>query len=170
MCSIIFYIIPFVPFLSRSILCLNHRRQMLDILCEDEQDREAHRAHILALAGFSFSGLLAVAVLDVTLMHDFRYAIYYLLLGFLCYLSALNLQGYKSRRWHDQFGTALVDIASLSLILSIISIIHLKEHFTIILTILAILVWSADHLIRIRIQWNYLNEEKKGKKNGSKRK
>ncbi|MBW2620863.1 MAG: hypothetical protein JRC56_05985 [Deltaproteobacteria bacterium] len=91
---------------------------MSEIPSEEEQDRESHRSHILTLAGFSFTGLLAIAVLDATLVQDFRFAVYYLLVSFLCYLSALNFQGYKSKRWHDQLATALMDVASLSLMIN----------------------------------------------------
>ena len=110
MCTGIYsYFVPLVPLVSRALLCVKHRTQMSEILSEEENDRESHRSHILALAGFSFTGLLAIAVLDATLLQDFHYAVYYLLVSFLCYLSALNFQGYKSKRWHDQFGTALMD-------------------------------------------------------------
>lgn len=173
MCTnIYFYFVPLLPLVSRTLLCLEHRTQMMEIPSEDEQDREAHRSHILALAGFSFTGLLALAVLDATLRQDFRYAVYYLLVSFLCYLSALNLQGYKSKRWHDQFATALMDAASLSLIMSIISILNVqtfKASFAIGLTVLALLVWGADHFARIRIQSNFLKMKKEANENGRKK-
>ena len=100
---------------------------MADILTEEEQDREAHRSHILALAGFSFSGLLALVVLEAALLQGLHVAIYCLLLSFLFYMFALNLQGYKARRWQDQVATATMDVASLALILSVLSILHYQS-------------------------------------------
>ncbi len=132
---------------------------MSEVPSEEEQDRESHRSHILTLGGFSFAGLLAISALDVTSNHDFRFAVYFLLASFLCYLFSLNLQGYKSKRWHDQFATALMDSASLSLIMSIISILQVKAlnlSFVAGITGLALLVWAVDHIVRIRILWKYL--------------
>ena len=167
MCTeVIWYSAPIVPLFSRAILCISHHSQMGEILSEEEHDRGAHRSHILALAGFSFTGLLALAVLDATLRQDFHFGVFYLLISFLCYFFALNLQGYKKRRWHDQFATALIDSASLSLILSIVSILHIqtfKSNFAIGLALFAFFVWVVDHIIRLRIQWSYLNiKEGKG--------
>lgn len=164
MCSVnLIYFIPIIPLLSRGLLCVRHHKQMGEILGEEEQDREAHRSHIVTLSGFSFAGLLAVALLDVTLQQDFHFAIFYLLISFLCYIFALNLQSYKSKRWHDQFATALMDSASISLILSIVSILYtqrLRASFALGVTVLALLIWSIDHVVRLRIQWNYLNVKK----------
>ena len=160
-----FYFVPLLPLVSRSLLCIKHRDHMSEILCENEQDRESHRSHILALAGFSFTGLLAIAVLDATLLQDFHYAVYYLLVSFLCYLSALNFQGYKSKRWHDQLATALMDAASLSLIMSIISILKIRPFsafFVSILSALALLIWGVDHIARIRFQDDFLKDKNGG--------
>lgn len=162
------YFVPLVPFVSRALLCFRHRSQIGKILNEAEQDRESHRSHILALAGFSFTGLLALAVLDATLRQDFRYSVYYLLVSFLCYLSALNLQGYKSKRWHDQFGTAFMDSASLSLIMSIVCILHgqaFGASFANGLTVFALLVWTVDHFARIKFQDNFLRMNMEVKRN-----
>ncbi|MCJ7601648.1 MAG: hypothetical protein MUO63_09130 [Desulfobulbaceae bacterium] len=164
----ILYSAPIVPIFTRGLLCLWHHCQANEILSEEEHDKEAHRNHILALSGFSFTGLLAIAVLDTTLRQDFHFAVYFLLISFLSYFFSLNMQGYKSTRFHDQFATALMDSASLSLILSIVSIINTKAfhpEFALWVSGLAIFVWAADHLIRLRIQWKYLNTKKECKGN-----
>ena len=113
--------IPFIPFITRGILSLRFRPKMSETLAEDENDRESHRTLILALAAFSFAALLAIAVLDTTTQR-FRLPTYYLLISFLSYYFALNLQGYKFARWHDQLGDALVEAASLSLILAVMAV------------------------------------------------
>lgn len=118
--KILNYIFPFIPIIIRIVLGIRFRKSMQDKLLEAECDREGHRAIILPLSGFSFTGVLALIVLQKTNNLDLHLQIYYLFLSFISYLCALNIQKYKSRRWHDQIGTALYELASLSLILSII--------------------------------------------------
>ncbi len=132
---------------------------MFEIMPEEENDRESHRSLILALAGFSFSGLLAFIVLDGTLRQDFHLTVFFLLLSFLSYFLALNLQGYKSRRWHDQLGNALMDSASLSLILAIISVFlafQINSVFYVILAFGAFSIWALDHIIKLKILSKFL--------------
>lgn len=164
--KLIFYSIAFFPIMTRGILCLNFLKEMKDTLSEKELDKESHRTHILTLAGFSFSGLLAIVVLDVALRQDFHFAIYYLLISFLGYLVALNLQSYKAKRWEDQLATAFMDTASLCLILSVLSILNSQKfspNFAYALSILAISIWLIDHWLRLRFQWKFLKEKKEKK-------
>jgi hypothetical protein len=44
---------------------------MKDNLTEDELDRDSHRNYILALTGFSFTGLLALTLLEATVIKGF---------------------------------------------------------------------------------------------------
>jgi len=163
--TVLYYCAPLVPLLTRAMLCLRFYPMMADILGEEEQKREAHRSHILALAGFSFTGLLALVVLDSALSKDFHVAIYCLLVSFLSFLFALSLQGYKSKRWHDQLGTALMDAATFCLVLSVISILSSKtpgSRFFCVLSLATVGAWLLDHLARVRFQWKYLKAKKGG--------
>ena len=147
------FLVPFVPFLTRGFLCLRFRSKMLDHLGDKELAREAHRSHILTLAGFSFAGLLALVVLERTLAGEFRFGVLYLLLSFLGFLAALNTQSYKSTRLQDQFGTALMELGSFGLILSVVVVLRAGQFgslFTGVLCVLAVSVWGIDHLFRIR--------------------
>lgn len=108
----LWYVLPWIPFLTRGILCLVFWRQMGDELPEAALDREEHRSVILALAGFSFTGFAAVCVVDATTHLNLYFSTYYLLVSFLAYFSALDFQGWKHLRWHDQFATALVESAN----------------------------------------------------------
>ena len=155
----VYYCLPIFPILTRGMLFLRYPKQMKEVLREQEIDREAHRTFMLALAGFSFSGLLAIVVLDAALRQDFHFAVYYLLLSFLCYLSAINLQSYKAKRWQDQADAALREAATLCLILSVLSILNSREFaagFALVMTTLAILVWLIDHFLRLRFLWIFL--------------
>jgi hypothetical protein len=141
---------------------------MNEILSEDEQDREAHRTVILSLSGFSFTGLVGLIVLDATLRLNYKIAIYYLLVSFLSFLFSLNIQGYKSRRWHDQIATGIMDSGTLSLILAACYLIgnqHFGISFSLPLILLALIAWLTDHIIRLVIQWRYLSI-KGGTRNG----
>jgi hypothetical protein len=138
---------------------------MTEVLSEGEQAREAHRSHILALAAFSFTGLVALVVLDSALSKRFHVAIYCLLVSFLSFLFALSLQGYKSTRWQDQLGTALMDVATFSLVLSVISILRSMtpgSRFVFVLSLATVGAWLLDHLARVRFQWKYLKAKKGG--------
>jgi hypothetical protein len=137
---------------------------MTILISREELDKESHRIYILSMAGFSFSGLLAIVVLDISLSKDFHFAVYYLLMSFLFYLVSLNLQSYKARRWQDQLATALMDSASLCLILSVLSILdpqNFGKYFSYILIVMALLIWFIDHVIRLRIWYKILKLDKK---------
>jgi hypothetical protein len=158
--SRILYLLPFIPIVTRTFLCLRFRSQMSDILAEEEQDRESHMTLILSLAGFSFTGLLGLIVVDATLRLSYKIAIYYLLISFLSFLFSLNVQGYKSKRWHDQISTGIMDAGSLSLILAACYLIgsqHFGISFSFSLIFMAIIAWLTDHTIRLVIQWRYLS-------------
>lgn len=156
----IYYIAPFIPLITRLLLCLKFKKFMREILSEEEKARGEHRSLILSMAGFSFSGVLALVVIDNAIRLDFHFAIYYLMLSFIFYFIALNLQGYKNFRWQDQAGTALMDVASLSLILAIISIM-MKSYNKLYmgLAIFAFSVWLIDHGIRLRLIYKYLEHK-----------
>jgi hypothetical protein len=137
---------------------------MKDVLTNEELDKESHRTYIMTLAGFSFSGLLAMVILDAALRQDFRFSIYYLFMSFIGYVFALNLQSYKAKRWQDQLAIASMDMASLCLILSILSILMTKNFspaFACTMSIMAISIWLIDHSFRFRIDFKYLQEKGK---------
>ncbi|MDH4270929.1 MAG: hypothetical protein OEW18_03020 [Candidatus Aminicenantes bacterium] len=160
----IFYILPVFPIVTRGILYQKFQKETKDVLTKKKQDKESHRTYIMTLAGFSFSGLLAMVVLDTTLRQDFRFSIYYLFMSFLGYVFALNLQGYKATRWQDQLATASMDMASLCLILSILSILmtqNFSPAFVYPMSIVAILIWLIDHGLRLRFGFKYLQEKRR---------
>lgn len=126
---------------------------------EEENDRDSHRTLILALAGFSFTGLIGIAVVDATIQTHLEYAVYFLFVSFLSFFFSLNLQGYKFRRWHDQLSDALIEAATLSL-MACIAVIALKIYpatfVAYFIAISAALVWGLDFLLRISRMAKYL--------------
>ena len=84
---------------------------------------------------------------------------FFLLVSFLTYLWALNLQGYKAYRWQGEAATALSETGSLCLVLALVSLLvssKFGKPFVFATSLLAIAVWFIDHAMRIRIDWKYL--------------
>ena len=161
--KLVFYLLPLFPIVTRGILYLKFQKKMNENMNKEGKDKESHRAYILTLAGFAFSGLLAMAVLDTALRQDYRLSIYYLFMSFLGYLFALNLQSYKEKWWQDQLATASTDMASLCLVLSILSILmtqNFSRSFAYFLSIVAILIWLVDHSLHLVFMWRYFQRRK----------
>src|SRR5712692_1945735 len=139
---------------------IRFRRQMGEILPEEEQDREGNRALILAFAGFSFTGVTALIVLEPALKQTVRGAVFFLLVSFLAYLWALNLQGYKAFRWHGEAAAALADTGSMCLVLALVSLLISSAFpgaFIVLTSLLALAVWLVDHVTRLRIDYQYFD-------------
>ena len=155
------FLAPLAPCVVRAVLALRYRGQLSERLGDEQRDTEAHRAQLLTLAGFSFSGLIAVIVLNATLRYDFHTVIYYLLLSFLGFLLSLNIQGYKFTRGLDLFSTAVMDTATLSLILAIVAMLFaagLDVRFASATSVLACSVWLLDFLWRVRLDSKYFHD------------
>ena len=139
-------------------MILRFHKQMTEIPDEAEQDREGKRALILAFAGFSFTGVIALIVLEPAIKQTVKLAVYFLMVSFLSYLWALNLQGYKASRWQDEIAAALADAGSLCLIFALVSLLlqsAFPNVFVYSTSALALAVWIVDHLIRLRIDSRY---------------
>lgn len=149
------------PVATRFALGMRFWRHVGDVLPKEQLDRETHRQYILTLAGFSFTALIAIAVLDRALRQNFALPTLYLLLSFMLFLLAANVQGYKARRWQDDFASAATEAATLGMILSIIAILFtgdLVAQGGRIIAILGVGIWLLDHIIRLRIEYSYLKE------------
>lgn len=154
-------LIYFAPFalVTRALLVMKFLGQMGEILPEAEQDREGNRALILAFAGFSFTGVTALIVLEPAIQQTIRGAVFFLLVSFLAYLWALNLQGYKAYRWQSEAAGALAETGSLCLVLALVSLLiysRFSGSFVASTSLLALGVWLFDHVIRWRIDYQYL--------------
>jgi hypothetical protein len=146
------YAIPLAPLLSRFILALYWHWLMRDILPEEAQERDVHRGAILGLAGFSFTAVAGLAVLDVTQRPGLQLSIWYVLLSFVSYVTALNLQSYKSTRWQNYLASALIEMGSLSLTLTLVSLVlsaKFQEWFQYLVSVVAVGSWVVDHAIRL---------------------
>jgi len=170
--GLLVYLIPLVPIVARLAVVARFSAQMRELPTEEEQDRDAHRTLIIAFAGFSFTGVVALVVLESAVRQNLKFAVFFLLISFLVYLSALNLQAYKADRWQGELGTALSDTGSLCLVCALISLLLTSGFggaFAIGASALAGGVWLLDEILRLRFDWMYLAAEEsvKPKEGGS---
>jgi len=131
----------------------------MDVIPEKALDREQHRTLINALASISFAGLLGLVALPGDLEQR-QLSIWFVLVSFLALLATLNVQGYKSRRWHDLTGDGLFESATLSLLASVIAFIldsGLTLSFQMACLFLAALVWASDFIFRIHFTIDFLD-------------
>jgi hypothetical protein len=170
------YGIPLVPFFPRVITIFCFGSATRDLLPEPAADREQHRNLILVLAGFSFTGLLGLAVAPLTateptarqqLQHVLQLPTYFLLTSFLFYVFALNLQAYKQTWRHDLLGDAMIDGAALSLLSSIMVIVWDASNnlaFSTLISVFAGSIWITDEIIRTRLTWKIFREKENKKR------
>lgn len=159
-----------LPLATRAALVIRFWGQMREVLPEEEQDREGNRALILAFAGFSFTGVTALIVLEPTIKQTVQGAVFFLLVSFLTYLWALNLQGYKAYRWHGEAAAALADTGSVCLVLALVNLLVFSAFSTSFVSsasLLAAGVWLLDHFTRLRIDYRYLHARELRQKGGA---
>jgi FtsH-binding integral membrane protein len=160
MVTALWAVIALTPVATRGFLMFRFRKHGATDLPVEQLNREGHRGLILALAGFSFTGLIALAVLDQALQKNFELATVYLVVSFMAFMLALNMQSYKSRRWQDDVGTIAADVAMLSMLLSVLAILLTGRPSPMIRIVaaLGLLIWLVDHVVRLRIEWRYRKE------------
>jgi hypothetical protein len=153
------YWLPLIPLGVRALVITVYFGTMRVPLKESQQARESHRALLLPLATLSFTGLFALVVVSKERAGDYSLPIYFLLVSFLAYLFAVNFQGYKNLRWHDQVGDALAEMGLLCLLASVASIAVRADIETFVRTTVVASVfagWALDFAIRIVLEFRYL--------------
>jgi hypothetical protein len=134
---------------------------MREVLPEEAQERDTQRATVLGLAGFSFTAVAGLAVLDASARPGLQLSVWYVLVSFIAYVVALNLQTYKAKRWHDHLATALMEAGALSLMLTLISLLFgakFEPWFPYLAGALAIGAWLIDHCVRLWMENQYFRE------------
>ena len=159
------YALPALPAVVRVLVATRYSGYMRVLLPEEALQRMDHRTVLAALASISFAGLLALVVLPG--LPERQLAIWFMLASFLCLLAALNLQGYKARRWHDWTGDALFEGATLALLAAVATFVvksELSAIFRTTVVALAAVVWLADFCLRIYFEVGNLRaqEERDG--------
>ncbi|MHA1874877.1 MAG: hypothetical protein ACTSUC_00355, partial [Promethearchaeota archaeon] len=152
-----------LPIMVRIIFAIIIRKNLNDFLPEKENDRTDIRSYTLSLAGFTFAALIALVFIETKNQRDCQVPIYFVFISFIFYLFALNIQGYKSRRWHDLLSDTLLETASLCLIVTVISLLFitsLDRIFIYLISSFSILVWLTDFVIRVTILKHYYDKKK----------
>ena len=155
------YAVPLIPLAGRALLCTRWSWLMGDDLPEAAQDRDVQRGFVLSLAGFSFTAVAALIVLDTTVRVQLQLPIWYVLVSFLAFIATLNLHAYKSSRWQNQLAEALHEAGTLSLVLAIVALLFTTSFEAVFqwgATALALGVWASDYLVRLWIDHRFLME------------
>jgi hypothetical protein len=155
------YFLPFIPIITRLIVCLVYRRKMSVELPEVAQERDVVRAYILSLAGFSFTAAAGFAVLDASARIPLQLPTWYVLVSFVFYFGTFNLHSYQYQRWHSQCATAFAEVGTLSLMLALVAVLFTAAFdfwFQIVATVLTLGAWGWDHLHRLNLERKYLAE------------
>jgi hypothetical protein len=161
--NLLIYFIPILPILVRGFFTLKVKKQLNTILTEKELDRSNIRNIVLVLAGFSFTALLALILVETNTKHGLLFPIYFSFISFIIYLITFNLQGYKSKRWEEIISDTLLETASLCLVLTVIHLIFssgLNKVFIYLIATIGIIGWAIDFFIRLKIQFKYLNKRR----------
>src|SRR5205814_2163842 len=77
--------------------------------------------------------------------------VFYLLISFLCYLIALNIQDYKFFLTREQISSTLIDIATLSLICTAVAVVFVANYgmaFRVVVIVIALAGWIIDLAVR----------------------
>lgn len=152
------FVYPFAPAAIRGLCLIPFRRLLPVTLGEPVLAREEHRNYIIALAGFTFAGLVALVVLDAANIGAMMFPIYDLFVSFVCFTSALSLQHYKATRWQDQLGTALADVGAFAQYVAVLNLLQLSHLPPLLLALLfaaSLAAWLADFRARLLIELRY---------------
>ena len=150
---VFFYLLPLLPFFTRGIVATVFYPVLSADLEPEEQQRGDYRTLVIGLMPISFAGLIALTIFDAKVASsNLGFAGYYMLLSFLAFFLVLNIQSYKDREWIGQLGNAVLDAATLSMLLSIVAILFSGQQpvfFKSIFVTTALGVWSIDHAVRL---------------------
>lgn len=155
----IIYLLPAFPLITRGLLCLRWHSLMLAHLPEEAQERDVQRTFIFSLAGFSFTAVAGMAVLEGTIRISLQLPAWYVLVSFVALISSLNLQSYKAARWQSQLATALLEVGTFALMSSLVVLLYtaaFSSTFRCAATVITLVPWALDHLIRLVIDYRYL--------------
>jgi hypothetical protein len=109
------------------------------------------------MAAFSFAGVLGINLLE-SHQNDLRLPAFYLMVSFLSYFSALNLQNYKFNVWREILSDFLIDTANLSLISSVMVMVlsgKYDQSYKVALFAIALLAWLPDQILSLK----YMSKE-----------
>jgi hypothetical protein len=161
------HLVPAVPLLTRGAIMVVFRELADEVLSEEAMERDSGRNVSLALAGFSFSAVVALVFLESHAGSSLILPLYFLFLSFIAFLTSSAGEGYKLIRWHDQAVAAAREAGSLSLIMGVIVLLRvstLPASYRIFLSLVGIGAWLLEHLMYLRRNVRYLSEVKRAER------
>ncbi len=115
---------PFVMVIPRLVMLFHFRSLLTQRPPTAEMAPDSHRAHYSTLAGLSFTGVCAFAVVDMSTDTHLSISTYYFLISFLSLMLAMNVQGYKTLRWHDIGATGAYDVGAFCIVAAITHVLR----------------------------------------------
>jgi hypothetical protein len=161
-----------LPMCTRAIQALRHRALLKNALTDDQAARDSSRTVIVALAGFSFTGVAGVAVLEsATRRQELQVPVAFFLLSFLFSIFALQLENYKFRWSRLILSMYLIESALLMLLIAIVAIVFSGQYshaFRALVAGVSFAGWLLDHILEWRYSENHLQqlEKKNADRNG----
>jgi hypothetical protein len=163
-----YFLLPVVPAVSRLGLCVRFRGLLHDGIPDDWLNTDQNLVVLIGIAGFSFTGVVGITVLEsATRRQELQLPIFFLLVSFLCSLSGINLESYRFDVFRFLAGDILYDASIFCLIASIVTIVIMARYplsFMLFVTLIAFAAWSGDHLLRVRYTNHVLVGVKHAKK------
>jgi hypothetical protein len=150
---VIFYVVPFIPFITRAFVCWKCRSTIWKPIPSPVKDEDTHRSASLGIGGFALTIFAGLVVLDTSSSSEPSLDIYFAAMSFVAYFLAHAIQGQKIFYIHDHVGDAAMDAGALCLVSALISLLLFKYGFGLassLLCVAALTVWVAEHIMRIR--------------------
>jgi hypothetical protein len=149
-----------LPMVTRGVQAWRHRSLLENPVNEDQAARDSSRTVIIALAGFSFTGVAGVAVLEsATRRHELQIPVALFLFSFLFSLFALQLENYKFFIGRLLLSLYLIESALLMLLIAIVAIIFSGQYsnaFRGLVAGVSFSGWLIDHILEWRYTENHL--------------
>ena len=146
-----------LPAITRATQAWRYRALLGLPLGEGLEARDSSRAVIIALAGFSFTGVAGLAVLESTTEgQKLQMSVAFFLISFLFCIFALQLENYKFFLGRELLSSYLTESAILMLLIAIVAIVVSGSYGTCFKAFVALLSfagWLADHFL----EWRYMN-------------
>lgn len=148
------YLLPALPIPVRIILAVIFRTDMRRPLVPESDAKAEARSVALALAAISFTGFIALAILNVSPQDCVAMAMYYFVWSFVSVSWSVYVRAYAARVRELSLAYAFLESSMLALMLSLVALSHLVPgrgpmHY---LAFAAVAGWLADFVLRIILE------------------
>lgn len=162
--SIFWYVAPWLPFVPVAVIMFAWSEKLRWKLAEEGRAIESTRGYALGMAGFSFGVLTILIFVDFATKAELGISVYSLLVSFLLFYLASQMQSYKRKVWQDSFSDGALMTANFALMLALAAIVYstsTQSRWALVGLIAA--VWGIDYVARLREGWRLLKDTDKPK-------